>query len=74
MQRVNSACYERLSSSVSFFARARVRVWGVCVWGVCERDKATASRALHTTVYGTSKTATLRIHSNELKNKMIVIL
>ncbi len=36
---------------------------------VCEKDKATASRALHTRVYGTSNTATLRIHSDELKNK-----
>ncbi len=43
---------------------------------VCERerDKATASRALHTRVYGTSNTATLRIHSDELKNKMIIVL
>ncbi len=48
----------------------------VCVCGVCERerDKATASRALHTTVHGTSNTATLLIHSDELKNKMIIIL
>ncbi len=43
----------------------------VCVGGcvyVCERerDKATASRALHTRVYGSSNTATLRIHSDEL--------
>ncbi len=45
----------------------------VCVC-VCERDKATASRALHTRVYGTSNTATLRIHSDELKNKMVIIL
>ncbi len=34
--------------------------------GVC--DKATESSALHTRVYGTSNTATLRIHSDELKN------
>ncbi len=45
----------------------------VCVC-VCVRDKATASRALHTRVYGTSNTATLRIHSDELKNKMIITL
>ncbi len=45
----------------------------VCVC-VRERDKATASRALHTRVDGTSNTATLRIHSDELKNKMIIIL
>ncbi len=38
------------------------------------RDKATASRALHTRVYGTSNRATLRIHSDELKNKMIIIV
>ncbi len=48
---------------------------GACVFVcVCVRDKATASRALHTRVYGTSNTATLRIHSDELKNKMIIIL
>ncbi len=46
--------------------RARVCVC-VCVC-VCVWDKDTASRALHTTVYGTSNTATLRIHSDELKN------
>ncbi len=45
----------------------------VCVC-VCVRDKATASRALHTRVYGTSNTATLRIHSDGLKNKMIITL
>ncbi len=45
----------------------------VCVC-VCERDKATASRALHTRVYGTSNTTTMCIHSDELKNKMIIIL
>ncbi len=45
----------------------------VCVC-VFVRDKATASRALHTRVYGTSNTATLRIHSDELKNKIIIIL
>ncbi len=28
------------------------------------------SRALHTRVHGTSNTATLRIHSDELKNKI----
>ncbi len=39
---------------------------------VCVRDKATASRARHTRVYGTSNTATLLIHSDELKNKMII--
>ncbi len=57
-----------MKDSVSFFARASVCV---CVF---ERDKATASPALHTTVYGTSNTATLRIHSDELKNKMVIIL
>ncbi len=45
----------------------------VCVC-VCVRDKATASSASHYRVYGTSNTATLRIHSDELKNKMIIIL
>ncbi len=54
--------------------RVRVRERECVV--VCVRDKATASRALHTRVYGrpTSNTATLRIHSDELKNKMIIIL
>ncbi len=63
------------SRSVSFSARAMCMCVYVCVC-VCEResDKATASRALHTRVYGTSNTATLRIHSDELKNKMIIIL
>ncbi len=41
---------------------------------VCERDKATASCALHTRVYGTPNTATLRIDSDELKNKMIIFI
>ncbi len=45
----------------------------VCVC-VCVRDTATASRALHTRVYGTSNTATLRIHSDELKNRIRIIL
>ncbi|MGL6080994.1 MAG: hypothetical protein ACRC4N_00525 [Gammaproteobacteria bacterium] len=44
----------------------------VCVC-VCVCDKATASCALHTRVYGTSNTATLLIHSDELKNKMIIL-
>ncbi len=44
----------------------------VCEW---ERERQSyASPALHTRVYGTSNTATLRIHSDELKNKMIIIL
>ncbi len=55
---------------VSVCVCERVRVC-VCVR---ERDKATASRELHTRVYGTSNTATLRIHLGELKNKMIIIL
>ncbi len=61
------------SRSVSFSAHALCVC--VCVFVcVCERDKATASRVLHTRVYGTSNTATLRIHSDELKNKIIIIL
>ncbi len=65
---------DSLTLYLSLRVRACVRV-RVCVCVcVCERDKATASRALHTTVYGTSNTATLRIHSDELKNKMIKIL
>ncbi len=40
--------------------------------GVCE--KATASRALQLEFTVMSNTATLRIHSDELKNKMINII
>ncbi len=57
---------DSLALYLSLRARARV-----CV---CVRDKATASPALHTRVYGTSNTATLRIHSVELKNKILITL
>ncbi len=60
---------DSLALYLSLRAHARLCVC-VCV---CERDKATASRALHTRVYGTSNTATLRIESDELKNKMIIL-
>ncbi len=44
----------------------------VCVC-VCVRKLRQVVR-LHTRVYGTSNTATLHIHSEELKNKMVIIL
>ncbi len=61
-----------MKDSLALYPSLRARVC-VCE-SVRERDKATASCALHTRVYGTSNTATLRIHSDELKNKMIIIL
>ncbi len=64
-----------MKDSLALYLSLRARALYVCVCVcVCERDKATASRALHTRVCGTSNTATLRIHSDELKNKMIIIL
>ncbi len=39
---------------------------------VCVCVCVSVSVCVHTRVYGTSNTATLRIHSDELKNKMII--
>ncbi len=47
--------------------RVRVRV------RVCVRKPRRAVRR-HTRVYGTSNTATLRIHSDELKNRIRIIV
>ncbi len=72
-QRISFTCSASIlhvmKDSLALYLSLRARARCVCVW-----DKATVSRALHTTVYGTSNTATLLIHSDELKNKMIIIL
>ncbi len=57
-----------MKDSFALYLSLRARAH-VCV---CETKKA--SRELHTRVYGTSNTATLRIHSDELKNKILITL
>ncbi len=51
-----------MKDSLALYLSLRARARCVCV---CVCEKATASRALHTRVYGTSNTATLLIHSDD---------
>ncbi len=64
-----------MKDSLALYLSLRARVCvRVCVC-VCEREtKLRRAVRLNTRIYGTSNTATLRIHSDELKNKMIIIL
>ncbi len=62
-----------MKDSLALYLSLRARVCGCERERERERDKATASRALHTRVHGTSNTATLCIHSDELKNKILII-
>ncbi len=58
-----------MKDSLALYLSLRARVC-VCL---CETKRRRDVR-LHTRVYGTSNTATLRIHSDELKNKILIIL
>ncbi len=63
--------WKTLSLCICVCVRVRVRVHVcvcVCVW------KPRRAVRRHTRVYGTSNTAALRIHSDELKNRIRIIV
>ncbi len=58
-----------MKDSLALYLSLRARV---CV---CVREtKLRRAMRIHTRVYGSSNTAILRIHSDELKNKILIIL